>query len=966
MIKYSVILFCFFYAPCIIGQEPIRFTIDNGLPSNHIYEIAQDSDGFMWFASNRGLTKFDGYDFKTFSIKNGLPNNDIWGIEADDKGRIWYTTKSKFQGYILQDSVYKFATKDSLNINPFISYYNNGKMQIYASNTIINNDKREKIYYQIDNNIITPKKSLSIDFIQLLKKHPQFDHSHPYYELSNDLILLVSDKYHVIDNKLNTINSIEFKDSGESEAYLGFHNKFRAINDRYIIRQRQKGLSIIDIKDISLKYYSYNDLIGIEKFDYYKTRVTPKGLQLSCSGYLMEFDHQLEFIKYHKFSNSIQNHCSFKDNNNNIWLADVSAGVTMLPNLYQKTKYYFKEKLVDKLSIINNTLYAGVQDDYFYEFDSKSKKFKKLAKSLAKIYSIKKYRNNIIFNSYAKSYVKKENQITRKAYNSNFISEEKIIQYKGVSTVNHYDYIVDASSFFEYDNHKKEFTNLVSASGLTTIDTYRDTIFVAGSQGILQYKNRKLLPLKMNGKQFNHPINAIKSINDLLFIGTDGLGLYTFNGKNIVFINSTKELMIKNIISHNDHIWIATQEGVKQIKININNIKASKIVNSFYTEDGFLDNNINDIAFLDSTLFVASNRGISSIKYNSKIYNQKPKLYTKQISDTLKVDYNSKKPITIAFSVQDYTQSDHIQYFYKIEPKQNKWIQTKTKELNFTNLTPGKYTISLKAVNHHQRQTIKDIQLIITPLWYQTTFFKISMLVVIVLVITLILKYINQYKTENSLLEIKIKKKEIETELQALRAQMNPIFIQNSLEAIIYFLKINNVSLSEEYLIKFSKMVRHFFDYAKNQFITIEEEINLLENYLQIEKIRLKEAFDYNFIIDASLESERFNIPSMLLQPIIETILNNTTFSSIEKKEVKIHIYPIDQNIHIDIKYLILQNTNENSADHFDIKQIINLINQKIKLLNKGDYHNVKFINKNINNKNGNSGILFSFLLNNQ
>ena len=60
--------------------------LKNGLPSNHVYHTIQDSKGFMWFATNRGIAKFDGVKFKVFTTKDGLPNNDIWRLTADDEG----------------------------------------------------------------------------------------------------------------------------------------------------------------------------------------------------------------------------------------------------------------------------------------------------------------------------------------------------------------------------------------------------------------------------------------------------------------------------------------------------------------------------------------------------------------------------------------------------------------------------------------------------------------------------------------------------------------------------------------------------------------------------------------------------------------------------------------------------------------------------------------------------------------
>src|SRR5690606_12049967 len=106
-------------------------------------------------------------------------------------------------------------------------------------------------------------------------------------------------------------------------------------------------------------------------------------------------------------------------------------------------------------------------------------------------------------------------------------------------------------------------------------------------------------------------------------------------------------------------------------------------------------------------------------------------------------------------------------------------------------------------------------------------------------------------------------------ELQALRSQMNPHFVHNSLNAIQYFIQRNEVELSENYLSKFSQLIRLFFEYSRKQNITIEEELVLLKNYLEIEQLRFEEKLHYKIEVDESIDQEEQLIPSMLLQPIV-------------------------------------------------------------------------------------------------
>ncbi|MBR9847527.1 MAG: hypothetical protein GYB35_16135, partial [Algicola sp.] len=128
---YIIVLFCFwatFYA-----QEPIRYTTKQGLPTNHVYDMTEDSDGFMWFATKQGLVKYDGESFKTFTTQDGLPNNDTWELETDHNGRVYYFSKSAYQGYIEKDSIYKFSTKDKEVLAPSSVYKGKNNFWFYAN-----------------------------------------------------------------------------------------------------------------------------------------------------------------------------------------------------------------------------------------------------------------------------------------------------------------------------------------------------------------------------------------------------------------------------------------------------------------------------------------------------------------------------------------------------------------------------------------------------------------------------------------------------------------------------------------------------------------------------------------------------------------------------------------------------------------------------------------------------------------
>jgi Tfp pilus assembly protein PilF len=125
-----------------------------------------------------------------------------------------------------------------------------------------------------------------------------------------------------------------------------------------------------------------------------------------------------------------------------------------------------------------------------------------------------------------------------------------------------------------------------------------------------------------------------------------------------------------------------------------------------------------------------------------------------------------------------------------------------------------------------------------------------------------------------------------DTALKALRAQMNPHFIFNSLNSIGDYITKNNKSAANEYLAKFAKLMRQILENSEKKEVTLKDDLEILENYLQVEAMRLENKFDYEITVDPLLDSENTLVPPLILQPFIE----NSIWHGISKKEGRGHI----------------------------------------------------------------------------
>lgn len=116
----------------------------------------------------------------------------------------------------------------------------------------------------------------------------------------------------------------------------------------------------------------------------------------------------------------------------------------------------------------------------------------------------------------------------------------------------------------------------------------------------------------------------------------------------------------------------------------------------------------------------------------------------------------------------------------------------------------------------------------------------------------------------------KVQTKNKKIALQSLRREMNPHFIFNSLNSVNHFIATNNELEANQYLTKFSKLMRGVMENSTEDFIPFQQELDLLQNYLALEKTRFTDKFDYEIEVDESLNMQNLQIPGMLIQPFLE------------------------------------------------------------------------------------------------
>ncbi len=239
------------------------------------------------------------------------------------------------------------------------------------------------------------------------------------------------------------------------------------------------------------------------------------------------------------------------------------------------------------------------------------------------------------------------------------------------------------------------------------------------------------------------------------------------------------------------------------------------------------------------------------------------------MTDTLFLD-KGEDNIQINFSSSDFINAEKTVYRYKLSRINKEWIESdsKNRSINFANLKPGWYDLQLQATDRNGSWAAsKEIKIRIHPFYYETLLFQITVPSILILLIAgMIFLYIKQIKQQSA-------QKQDALRLQSLQGQMNPHFIFNSLNSINYFISKNDALSANRYIADFSKLIRSILYNFNSDFITLEKEIESLEEYLKIEYLRFGDKFDYKFVIDEQIAPGQFRVSPGLVQPFIENAI---------------------------------------------------------------------------------------------
>jgi ligand-binding sensor domain-containing protein len=695
-----------------------NYSTHNGLPSSQVYNIFQDKNGDMWFATDRGISKYNGYQFENYDIQDGITNNTVFKFFPQKDGKIWCSTidnswfyfdngKSNFTKIPYSDTIKKY----SLNLLPediYINKDNEIHVAFNNSSNILIMDKKGKI--------IEPTKSVYPFWDSLYAIHVQMELDHWFiYFSTHSTTKPRFSKYKSIKQ------AIPFEKVGYRKAF--FINNTALFGSRHtLILDNQHGTKEINFE---------KTIIGLGKYD--DTHFWVGFLNGGVKIINLKGIEQFHFLQ----ENSVT--FLYRDLNQGIWISSLDNGI------FYAYSNQLKRYLENDLSFVYN-LYPGLDGDiiassiYGEIFHGNSKTIA-LYDSLKQATTIKAYFEKTT-HSINPGFAKFDNK-TKKIWLTDVSENDKNPMIMGYSTgILHH----------KGDDLKKIELNEI----IKCVEWSKNGFYYGTYSGVFHYDTLTNKNAKLTFPELDIRVYDIKLANKFHFFATSGKGLVRYNETTQEIMQlTTKDGLASNLINEvypeNDSIvWLATNQGLNKVCFCNNKIE----IETISVEDGLPDNDITDIYVYQNDVWIGTRKGLCYLEKNAKKQEKSAidlHLYWEQFMiDSVSQNWDSElelssfsKNFSFQFHTAYFGNQKNLKFRYKLQGFDTKWTYTTQHKINYNSLAPGEYNLIVEASVENSLWENNSISLAfsIYPPFYKTWWFILIVIILVLYIIYLFFKY---------------------------------------------------------------------------------------------------------------------------------------------------------------------------------------------------------------------------------
>ena len=987
-----------------------HYTTKEGLNQNSVYSAVETKEGFMWFGTQNGLNRFDGLRFEQM---NYLVVNDSVGLSkmltamyVDEEDNFWIGSTSDLFIYD------RFTNKV---INPQTKYPGLEMSTDWVNNITVDTDHilwvrdRQSLYgYDLEHKKKVPilYKDLEQECIGLTKdaihKRMFFASKNIIYKWQGGEFLILDDKFFkekgldlisfiYVNNQFWCITSdkkVWIAELSEELQWSTFESiyKTKCLIDPYLLHSsndstiwvgsRSDGVAVVDLTTSFVKkssnYRHQNALRNKFILSFYTNK---QGITWVGSSGLGASKFDKAITRFDLFRNDalpgeIQQDnmifSIFSDNGEDFYCGTLTGGLLHW-NIRENTSEYLPLPLNPKVNTEVNNIYTITRagDGKLYmatwgglaAYDEKTKKF-------------------IIYNDYdgrtsrlaTLLYLDKEQKLLVGGY-------DLYLRYFDLKTKK-WAPILDKESWIETDKIRPRSMHRLND----------DEVLICSENKCVSKYNMKtgLFREYPAFKRISGMSPNLLITDQYWWIGSTR-GLLQVDAKTEKLIKLwnveaglSDEVIYSVLEDQTGNIWVGTNNGLNAIE------PQTGIVRKYDENDGLQSLEFNTAScFKDSVgnLYFGGVNGFNRIPIDfikTSPYNPKPLLIKMQVmnnflpTDTF-IGYtksislsHTQNFISFEFQSPNFSKTENIVYRYRLLPLQEVWQSNGSRNfVNFTQLSPGNYTFEMQS-SKEEMQWSESTSFLVTirnP-WYGSWWF----LGFVFLSFFLILAYLYKQRILNIKNKAQMKQRIYETEMAAMKAQMNPHFIFNCINSIDSFIQTNDKYNASIYLNKFAKLIRNILDSSKLNLVPFSKDIETMKLYTELEMMRHENKFQTYFDIQQGLFDEEITIPPLIVQPYVENaIIHGLRNKASDDGQLIIKVYRSQEKLYYEIDdngigRAAAAKINRNKEMSYGMQ----LSKDRVQLFNDNDHENVIITDKIENGKSIGTSIMVILNIENQ
>ncbi len=898
------------------------FSRSDGLPSNTVFDIFEDSRGLVWLATDAGLYEFSGEDVKLRKELIGLQGERVNSICEDLNGNLWFSSLgvglSKFDGENLW--VIEF---DSLKKEREIYCL----QALRAENKLMLGTCEGLFEFDVEKHTLRAKNSedpKAIAKMRLVNNH-----------------IVVSNQYQSDTFKLDT--DITNNKNEVEIVNLGYQNnnellKNKLDGEKTFLLNLSKGNSIIaDVIE-----QEENSIHSFYLLRYFELGVEKRLILKLQDNLLVDFSTENNLNNY--FINTIflrkgqndlwfgtQNYGLVKIRNN--FLQYIETGFVGFQNPEQKdlTSDSLGNIIVsnkNELIIVNNFQIKKriVAKEFYKSCVGKVADFKNFS-----LYRLKLDKKGLVWISSSKGFF----TLDTNNYQLQFVGITPASEFIFTQEDELLCFWDNTLSFFNRNgpcqkNLSYSFTQSRTIE-ISKITTQGDIIWIATRQkGIVKFHEGKFSIYNRENLGIHNVINDLIIIDSSTLIGGGNNGLiYKLklidNDLKVVDAIGNEDGIVGAAIQgfqllDDKSLWCGTNVGVHRFDYNSWKKDSTLDFRFWNLYDGYYDlNGGKSIVDANQDVWVLTTKRL--LKIDTKRFKEQDQLNTRISLRTILVHNEEWVPkqseveewtnvpiepivfkyfennLTFYFGMDFCQNTSNVRFRYFLEGYDKTWSDwtTDTKAM-YSHLPGGDYFIRIEGRQLSGSETIPfSFQIKVKIQWWKTWWFIILSGLLLILIIILTAKTYVKIVRRNEKERTKQFNRIIALKMKSLQNQLDPHFIFNALNSIQSHILDENTENALDYLSDFSTVLRKNINNANKDFISLADEINYLQHYLKLEQMRFYDKFSYELNVNSSIKPHKFLLPPMLIQPFIENAIKYGLSGSEERGKLMLS-FEVDED----------------------------------------------------------------------